>query len=344
MAKGDLTIVSQRQSHVEKHEVQRTAIVILGARSGTSALAGTLGLLGCALPRNLMPANFANEKGYFEPQDIVEIHDAIFKSVNSSWSDWREFPQGWFSTPACAHYADVLAETFTNNYGEAPLSVLKDPRLCRLLPLWISVFARLHINPVFAFSYRDPAAVALSLGSRDGSSRRQGICYWLRNWLESECSTRGFCRSFLSYDALLSDWQATIGPFARELGLSLRYSKKAIEEVNTFLDSRLRHTYMAPPSWKRQQPEPIRSWIEYVDAQIFRAALGGHALDMQALDTVRHGLNRFADKDLGLRLLCKCRHVRDHLVPDNSRRRRCYDHVLDKFNGRSREVIKMTSN
>ena len=51
-----------------RNDRKRRAIIVLGMhRSGTSALAGVLGLLGARLPARQLPANFANPKGYFEP-------------------------------------------------------------------------------------------------------------------------------------------------------------------------------------------------------------------------------------------------------------------------------------
>ena len=56
----------------------RSAIVILGMhRSGTSALAGVLNMLGCDLPETLMPANAYNEKGYFESNAIRLLNDRV---------------------------------------------------------------------------------------------------------------------------------------------------------------------------------------------------------------------------------------------------------------------------
>lgn len=75
--------------------LRRTVLTVLGARSGTSALAGTFGIIGCALPKNLIAANWANTKGYFEPSDIAALHDDMLASIGSIWSDYREFPASW---------------------------------------------------------------------------------------------------------------------------------------------------------------------------------------------------------------------------------------------------------
>jgi hypothetical protein len=44
-------------------------------RSGTSALTRALNLAGVPLPGNLMPADTENEDGFWEPLDLVRIHE-----------------------------------------------------------------------------------------------------------------------------------------------------------------------------------------------------------------------------------------------------------------------------
>jgi hypothetical protein len=219
---------------------RQIVIVVLGARSGTSALAGTLGLLGGALPENLMAANWANTKGYFEPEDIAALHDEILASVGSIWHDWRPFPLSWFSSPEAASYRLKLAALFTKNYGDATCAVLKEPRMCRMLPLWDGVFEELGVRPVFCFIDRNPLEIAASLRARDGSSKTQGLLYYIRNHLDSETATRGRCRLFISYDRLLADWRETVAAIER-FGLSFMGTDELRAKVDAFLEVGMRH-------------------------------------------------------------------------------------------------------
>ena len=59
------------------------SLVILGMhRSGTSALAGLVQLLGVNLGEDLLPAMpEVNEKGFFEHQEILDIHEDLLKSL-----------------------------------------------------------------------------------------------------------------------------------------------------------------------------------------------------------------------------------------------------------------------
>ena len=219
----------------------RTIITVIGARSGSSALAGSLGRLGCALPKNIMEADWANTKGYFEPKDLANLHDELLKSVGSIWSDWREFPASWFNSIDAEGWRGRLAEAFLDNYGDASLAVLKDPRMCRMLPLWDKVFKDLEAHSVFCFIDRNPVEVAASLRARDGSSLTQGLLYYIRNHLDAEFATRNRPRAFISYDALLTDWRKTVGFMSKKLRVDFTISAAKQLQVDHFLEYGLRH-------------------------------------------------------------------------------------------------------
>ena len=56
----------------------RAALFVLGMhRSGTSAIAGTLAIVGAKAPRTLMAANSGNARGYWESVRLVELNDEI---------------------------------------------------------------------------------------------------------------------------------------------------------------------------------------------------------------------------------------------------------------------------
>ena len=65
-------------------------ILVLGMhRSGTSAVAGMLGDLGCRLPSDLMEASPMNPKGFSESTSISMLDDELMERLGSSWFDWR---------------------------------------------------------------------------------------------------------------------------------------------------------------------------------------------------------------------------------------------------------------
>lgn len=233
------------------------AVVVLGARSGTSATAAVLGLLGCALPARLMPANNANVKGYFEPEDIAAEHDSLLRSIGSVWSDWRAIPAAWFASPAARDFRDRLAALYRANYADAALAVLKEPRMCRLLPLWDEIFQLLRVDPAFCFVDRAPLEVAQSLQARDGSSLRQGLFYYIRNHLDAEFATRGRSRVVLRYDDLLADWRGAIERVDAGLNLGFVPSSAQYASVQAFLDRGLRHQHAG---FSAERPARDAAW------------------------------------------------------------------------------------
>ena len=124
----------------------RTAIVVLGMhRSGTSALARVVNLLGAALPSALLPPAPGNEKGHWEPAKVAALHDEILASVGSQWHAPTGPAEIWFLSPQANAYVARIKEAILSEYGEAPLFVVKDPRLSLLFPLWSRAFAELGI-------------------------------------------------------------------------------------------------------------------------------------------------------------------------------------------------------
>lgn len=216
-------------------------VVVLGARSGSSALAGTMGLLGLQLPRNLMQANWGNVKGYFEPQDLADLHDRILALVGSTWDDHREFPRQWFESQEAQMAEAQICAAYRENYPLASTAVLKEPRICRLLPIWHRVFVTLALNPAFCFIDRHPMEVATSLHKRDGTSIEHGLLYYIRNHLDAEYDTRKSPRVFLNYDDLLSNWRKSVKKISKHLKVPISLSSEQISKVNDFLEDGLRH-------------------------------------------------------------------------------------------------------
>ena len=84
-----------RKSPVSK--AKRQAIIVLGMhRSGTSALAGALGMLDMGLPARLMPAAPDNPKGFFESDQIAAIHDRFFEAAGTNWFGVEKIPEEMF--------------------------------------------------------------------------------------------------------------------------------------------------------------------------------------------------------------------------------------------------------
>src|SRR5262249_10241509 len=116
---------------------RRTCLVVLGAhRSGTSALAGTLGLLGATVPADLLGRARSNAKGHFESTGVLALNKDLLAAQNTCWFDFRQFGSPTQPSPSNAdQFRTELTKALHRSFGQASLFVLKDPRICRFFPL-----------------------------------------------------------------------------------------------------------------------------------------------------------------------------------------------------------------
>jgi hypothetical protein len=283
--------------------VRRRAILVLGVhRSGTSALTRLLALCGADLPQRLMAPNFANPTGYWEPDDIVKIHDEMLAAAGSSWKDTAEFPLSWLDTAEGQAFRSRLRGAFQEAFGQAPLAVLKDPRICQFVPLWISILESLAIEPFFVIPIRNPLDVAASLKARDergpatplgkpvGMAEAKALLLWLRCFLDAERDTRGFPRSFVSYDALMSDWRAVMARMAGDLGFTWPIAADHIaSQAAEFLAPDMRHHVASAEALEERGDLAV--WLKEA-FRWARNAASGQPGDPRELDRLRDGLRQ----------------------------------------------------
>ena len=168
------------------------SIVILGMhRSGTSALAGVFNLLGISFGSNLLsPVEGVNEKGFWEHADLVDINDRLLEAIGYCWHDVSSLPDNWWNSEIANKFSTEILDVINRDFSDTSLWGIKDPRLCRLFPLWQQVFDKLVCNPCYVLILRHPSEVCQSLHSRDSFSYIKSIYLWIEHVLESEQWTR----------------------------------------------------------------------------------------------------------------------------------------------------------
>ena len=223
---------------------KRVAILVAGMhRSGTSAVARVLNLVGCALPKTLMKPDPWNEIGFWESLPIATLNDEILASMGSSWDDWAAFESHWRASSVVDGFLERAQATLHEEFGESRLFVLKDPRICRLLPFWVEATRAFGAEPHIVMPIRSPLETALSLEARDRICPSVGHLLWLRHVLDAEAGSRGLKRVWMRYDALLSDPHRVIEALGDALDVSWprRASSDARIEIDGFLVPGLRH-------------------------------------------------------------------------------------------------------
>jgi hypothetical protein len=216
------------------------AIIVLGMhRSGTSALTRVLNLHGMELGSSVMVPQADNESGFWEHQDIVDVHDDLLKTLGSSWDDEILSDQWWLKKSLRPH-VKKLAQILARDFSQCRLWGIKDPRMCRLLPLWVPLLEKLNCKPVFALAVRHPLEVAKSLEKRNGFSLQKGERLWFQHSLLLERSSRGFPRVIVPYEHLLTDWKNVINRV--QLALKTPWPRTpADSEIEQFIKPAMRH-------------------------------------------------------------------------------------------------------
>ncbi|MEM7581934.1 MAG: hypothetical protein AAF560_01020 [Acidobacteriota bacterium] len=176
-------------------------IVVLGMhRAGTSATGNILVDLGFEMPGESVPADDDNPKGYWEPREIVEIHDAFLHGIGRCWSDPRPMDPQAFESEAAEVARKSLRAVAQESLLPKKRWVIKDPRMCRLMPLWSEVLQQGGFDLRFLHVLRSPLSVADSLYRRDKFSQEKSFLLWLRHNLEAEIATRDLTRSWLNFE------------------------------------------------------------------------------------------------------------------------------------------------
>jgi hypothetical protein len=240
-------------------------------RSGTSSFAGVAARLGAALGGDLLAADEFNPRGYGEHRGVVEIHDRFLAAEGLRWDSPRRPLR--FQGEAAERARAELAALLVREFAAAPVFAVKDPRLCRLLPLWAPLLEGLGARPACVLVVRHPLEVAASLGRRDGIAPARSHLLLLEHLLAAERETRGWPRSVVLYDDLFADWRGVAKRVAAECALHWpRDPETAAPEVEVFLSGDLRHHRAAewPPGEAARFP-----WVAELHEELLALARRG---------------------------------------------------------------------
>ena len=249
-------------------------------RSGTSLVARVCNLLGVDLGRNLMDAAEQNERGFWEHLGVVEAHERLLEAFGLKWDATEPLPEDWLRRPETARCREKLRAIVEAEFAGKPFWGFKDPRVARLVPLWLELLEEMGARACFAIPFRHPRAVAESLRRRNGFSIAKGELLWLTHLLEADAATRGRPVCFVDYEAFLEDWRGAAGRLTRDLGLAWPVPVEAgAAEIEAFVDPALRHHAGAADGNGSANP-----WIE----RAFRAASTPDAtVRARELDAIR---------------------------------------------------------
>jgi hypothetical protein len=254
----------------------RQALLLLGMhRSGTSLLAYLLHVLGAALPLDLIGPGRGNPRGHWEPGSLVAINDRVLQLLGRSWNDPRPIDPNWFGSCEARTFIDRIAASIDSEYGDAPLILIKDPRVCRLAPLYLQSLAALDIAPLVVFQLRPCADVIRSLADRDGLDANISEFLWIRSIVEAEQATRACPRAWVTFGQLCQDWRAAIRSVTQQLGLDAAgMTDEAAARIDRYIDPVMPH--------RQPQATDESRWLALNVWHAAQQAAAGNAAGAQA--------------------------------------------------------------
>lgn len=270
----------------------RQAVIILGMhRSGTSALTGALARLGLALPKTPLADAADNPEGFYESRRIADENFKILLEERCGWNVTFTLEPATVQAKTPPARLEELYGILHEEFGDTGSFVLKDPRLCLLMPLWFPGLQRLTASQPVLLLARHPAEIVRSHETRNQLPEGDTLLNWLHHMLEAEKMTRTLRRAVLLYEDLLADWHATLGQSLRTAGITTpRSFAEAGAEIDQFISPDLRH-HKALETGAQIGPPHLAPLVD----QCWRAlmALAHNPLDayaLAALDDARENL------------------------------------------------------
>jgi len=207
-------------------------------RSGTSALARILNLLGVSLgPEDgLMTPQPDNPTGFWESRAVARFNERLLEEVGGSWDRPPTITPGWAALPDLdERRREIVALLASVRSDAAGCHAVKDPRLAITLPLWGQVAPPERV----IVTIREPLAVCQSLHRRNGIPFERGAELWLR-YVQGAIDDHELPTVIVDYADLVTRPRAVVRSLAGVLDLP-KPDDVASSAIEEFLDPSLNH-------------------------------------------------------------------------------------------------------
>ncbi|MCH8539412.1 MAG: glycosyltransferase [Opitutales bacterium] len=223
----------------------RPLYFVLGMhRSGTSAVASLLAKAGIPWGKPLLPPAEDNPEGYWEQTEVVGLNEQMLHSLGLAWDTPQPLPRDWHKTLCEKGFSAKLQEALSSLFpDQPPIAGIKDPRLCRLYPIWAKASKKQGWTPVPLPVIRHPEATANSLKKRNGLALESGLWLWYyynRDLWENFGSDNALP---IDFDKLLANPKAILGDLSKRLPLPENVLSQWNEPafLESALQTKLRH-------------------------------------------------------------------------------------------------------
>lgn len=192
-------------------------LLVLGMhRSGTSVVARSLECLGGELGPDATWGSYDNPD-FAEDQRVLAMDNYLLAGHRLTWASpiVPFLHDGGLRLDAVMFLRDRLSAH--------PLYVLKEPRMCRLLPFWRPVFEAVACKVSVVEVVRHPHAVAQSLWNRNEIPNRIALRLWLDHVQRyREDRDQSWQWVTVSYDQFIGDPLGQLRRIGARLGLVMR--------------------------------------------------------------------------------------------------------------------------
>lgn len=175
-------------------------ILVLGMRSGSSVMTRLINMLGASVgpEEYLLEGNEQNQKGFWESRPLMELNNAILKDQMCGWNVVSKLSHERLAHPDLEPFRERARALLVEMDGQQPW-VLKDPRVCVLLPFWKPLLRA----PVFVVIHRHPLEVAHSVKTHHDMPLPYGLALWERYTVDILNGIAGMRATVVSYNELL---------------------------------------------------------------------------------------------------------------------------------------------
>lgn len=220
----------------------KIAVFIVGApRSGTSATAGVLKILGLQLGDDLVGPLPDNQKGHFEDAQIVAHNRALYKALGSKNTyTGMALPDAWFQSNNGYKAMQETKVLLHKRFATYRCFGIKNPLLSLFLPTYFSAVKSLFYIPKLIIVIRNPLEIAYSIQRRTNLALEH-ILNVVTNYLTSIYRySVSVEKLVILFDDLLYNTKHVLTKMVEFLpALSLTHQKE--KEINEFLDQSLKH-------------------------------------------------------------------------------------------------------
>ncbi len=238
-----------------ENKPEKKLVVVLGShRSGTSLLTAAVERIGACLGTKSEYVSDENPKGFFENEEIVNFNDRLLEFLGGRWDNpvfdgYQAI--GLKDSSEILPWISEAEDIFLSHYGAHNFIVIKDPRMCQLLPFWNEAFNRCGFNEsntYYAHIVRHPIEVAQSQHKRRkldpefysiGDNLIETVSLWFSLTYQSLRDIKSDHNIFFLYADLVNEPKNQIVRLAKFL--DVEYSRKEVADFcSDFVDNNLR--------------------------------------------------------------------------------------------------------